>query len=305
MKNINTFLCFATVLFGCSTGLQIQEIPKTANVVQELQLTDTAINEAAVKQVNILSPRNFMDAKVSLDKAKEAMDKQKEAKDVLHQIAVARAFLKRANEVANQAQISMGEVVVARQKAIAAGAAQFYPIEFNKADSKLKDVTADIEADELDSAKADRGSLEKSYRDLEFQGIMKEKLSATESKQDKNAFVEQTVTESAAVESVRPEYSDKEEFIVKAQQDLDLMKKDLAELKLQAKHAKLNAQKKTQRKIQSAKKDLDRLYVEIDELKKSSASEWGKVKSKFNNSMSSIQKSIKDSRKWMSEKIAP
>jgi hypothetical protein len=187
--NINIFLFELFMLVGCSTGLQIQEIPETANVIQELQVTESKILEAAYNQVNILSPRNFMDARVSLEKTKEAMDKQKEKKDVLHQLAISRAFLKRANEVAEIAKVNMGEVITARQEAIAAGASQFAPIEFSKADARFKDVTADIEADELDSAKIDRTSLQNIYLGLQLQAIKKERL------------IEQDVSDKKAAES--------------------------------------------------------------------------------------------------------
>jgi hypothetical protein len=175
-KNTKIFLCELLFLVGCSTGLQIQEIPESANVIHELQVTETNILEAAYNQVNILSPRNFMDARVSLEKTKEAMDKQKEKKDVLHQLAISRAFLKRANEVAEIAKINMGEVITARQEAIAAGASQFNPVELSKADARLKDVTADIEADELDSIKIDRKSLQSIYQGLHLQAIKREQL---------------------------------------------------------------------------------------------------------------------------------
>lgn len=175
-------LFLLVLLSGCSSSLPIQEIPVTANVVQELQSFDSAMNEAVGDQVNVLSPHNFKEAEVSLVDAKKGLDKQREAKYTLNKIATGRAYLKRAKEVASVSHANMEEVITARQKAIANGAPGFFKSDFRKADSELKEVTADVEVNDLKSISKQRSTLLATYLDLELRAIKQANLGNAKTK---------------------------------------------------------------------------------------------------------------------------
>ena len=164
------FLVLIT-LASCSSGIQVQEIPNTANVSQELQAFETDMNNAAADQANLLSPNNFKEAEKSLKTARESLDKQKAPKDTLHQIATGRAYLKRAKEVEALSRTNMEEVVIARQQAITAGAPVFFPSDFKKADDDLRDVTTDLEKNNIKSVAKNREVLQASYMKLELRAI--------------------------------------------------------------------------------------------------------------------------------------
>jgi outer membrane protein OmpA-like peptidoglycan-associated protein len=163
-------------VFGCSTGIQVQEIPNTANVANELLTLNNDVDTAAAEQVNVLSPHNFTKAQNSLEDAKKSSDKHKDTKDTLHKIATGRAYLKRAQEVAELSRTNIEEVVVARQEAISAGAPGLFSSDFRKADSKLKDATADFENDNIKGGTKDRADLQSSYLSLELRAIKHQNL---------------------------------------------------------------------------------------------------------------------------------
>jgi outer membrane protein OmpA-like peptidoglycan-associated protein len=170
------FFALFLILGGCSSGLTIQEIPLTANVSQEFNNFNSDMNEAITSQVNILSPKYFMEAQASLNDAKEGLDKQQESKQILHDISRGRAYLKRANEVSSISTNKMEEVVLARKEAIASGAQWSFANEFEIADSQLRNVTSDVEKSNLKSIDKNRVKLHSNYLNLELKGIKKVSL---------------------------------------------------------------------------------------------------------------------------------
>ena len=146
---------------ACSSAPNIAELPMTADPSQEIARVGEGIKQAQVNQVNLLSPKNFESASDSLDKAKEARSKNKDQKQILHLIAVAQAYLDKANGVANVANQLIPGVVKERQNAITAGAPKYFPKEFDKVEKDLSTVTANIEANDTSGAESARGSLEK------------------------------------------------------------------------------------------------------------------------------------------------
>ncbi|OFZ81954.1 MAG: hypothetical protein A2583_09205 [Bdellovibrionales bacterium RIFOXYD1_FULL_53_11] len=177
MKFTNGFkktLFLATVLVGmssCSHGPAIQDYPDTANPIDEVKKLDSDITMASQNQIDVLSPYNFSFAQESLKDAKTSLDKQQNSKETLHSVATSRAYLVRANEFAKLSTVNLEEVVIARKQAIASGANNFFPADLQKTDNSLKEVTSDIEKNELKSAKANRSTLQLKYLDLELQSI--------------------------------------------------------------------------------------------------------------------------------------
>jgi OOP family OmpA-OmpF porin len=164
-------------LGACSSGIQVQEIPETANAVEELNSLDADSRAALANQVNILSPHNYQETMESIADAKTSLSKQKKPSETLHLVSRGRAYLRRANEAASLARSTMEEVVVARRDAIQAGAPEFFTSDFRKLDEDLKDVTEDLEENELKSAQKNRTELQAGFLDLELRAIKQTQLS--------------------------------------------------------------------------------------------------------------------------------
>jgi len=162
---------FLGSLIACSHRPTVVEFPDTANARDEVKQLDSDMNTAMGNQVNVLAPENFESAQEALEDAKKNLDKKNDSKYILHRVAEGRAYLLRANEVAQLGHTTMEEVAIARQKAITAGAAQVYSSDFNRADDNLKDVTSDIEDNDLNNAEQNRGNLQAQYLDLELRAI--------------------------------------------------------------------------------------------------------------------------------------
>jgi outer membrane protein OmpA-like peptidoglycan-associated protein len=217
----NGGLIMFLILTSCSSGIQVQEIPSTANVTQEFQSFAMDMSISANNQANVLSPKNFKEAERSLNNARLSLEKQKDPKDTLHEIATGRAYLKQANTVEALSHTNMEEVVIARQRAIAAGAPAFFPTAFQKADDHLRAVTVDLEKNNFKSLLKNRESLQALYMQLELTAIKQEKLGFAKKsikeavKNDAKKYAPQTLA------IAEKNYKDTEAFITANRQDME------------------------------------------------------------------------------------
>jgi outer membrane protein OmpA-like peptidoglycan-associated protein len=154
-----------------SSGIEVLEFPENTSASQEIRKLETEINTAISEQVNVLSPSTFKIAQKSLEDAKLASENHNETNDVLHKIAIARAYLKRANQIAKRAHSNIKDVVFARQQAINAGAPVFFPNNFQKSDTLLQNLTLGFENDNSERSLENRSVLKEIYLDLELDAI--------------------------------------------------------------------------------------------------------------------------------------
>ncbi len=171
-----TLLGFAS----CSTRPYVQEIPVTANVVEEINDLKTDLSFASQDQVDVLSPNNYKEAQEHFVDAQKSLDKQNDPKVTLHHVALGKAYLKRANEVKQLSNTKMDEVVIARKQALDAGAMTSFEKDFSDADRQLKSVTSDLEKNKTESTEKYRSKLQKNYLDLELRGIKYTNLNPSE-----------------------------------------------------------------------------------------------------------------------------
>ena len=182
MKQLDSLLrtvsiaSISSLAWACSHGPTVQEFPNTASAQEEVSKFDADLNVALSSQVDVLSPRNFKEAKESLNDAKSSLAKQKDAKDTLHKVAEGRAYLDRANEFSRLSHANIEEVIVARQQAISAGAPGLLASDFRKADETLIAATSRIEENELKTASENRSALQLKYLDLELRSIKQSRL---------------------------------------------------------------------------------------------------------------------------------
>ncbi len=168
---------FAAGFIGCaSTPPNVVSIPNTANPTTEIARTEEMLNEARAKQMNVLSPDNFKDAEKSLNKAKEYQAEKKSTDKVLEQVAYSRAWLQQGENKADISKKSMGDITDARTGAIKANAPQMYPKEWKKLESKLQNITKDVENGSLTAADKKGADLVAAYRQIERDSVAKQYL---------------------------------------------------------------------------------------------------------------------------------
>jgi len=181
MKNIKYSTLSLLLLGGlvsCASGPQVQSFPDTANPSAELERFNSDMDLAMKNQVSVLSPSNFSEALESQKDAKESVAKQKKPADTLQHIAEGRAYLGRAEATAKTTRQAIEDVVAARQAAVEANAPKYFADDFADADKDLKDVTSDIEKNDLKGAAEERAELQAKYLELELRAIKEFRLAA-------------------------------------------------------------------------------------------------------------------------------
>ncbi|QLY24330.1 OmpA family protein [Bdellovibrio sp. KM01] len=184
---------FAAGFIGCaSTPPNVVSIPTTANPTTEIARTEEMLNDARAKQMNVLSPDNFKDAEKTLNKAKEYQAKKKPTEKILEQVAYSRAWLQQGENKSDISKKSLGEITDARTGALKANAPQMYPKEWKKLESKLQNITKDVENGSLTAADKKGADLVASYRTIERDSVAKQylgraKMTIDEAEKDKAA----------------------------------------------------------------------------------------------------------------------
>jgi outer membrane protein OmpA-like peptidoglycan-associated protein len=140
-------------------------------MTQELLVFETAMNNAIEEQLNILSPNTFKVAQKSLEDANSGIQKNKDKKFILHQIAIGRAYLKRASQIATLSHSFIEDVVFARRQAVSAGGPALFPNKFQKQDKILQNITLGFEYDTSPRAPENRSALRDAYLELELDAV--------------------------------------------------------------------------------------------------------------------------------------
>jgi OmpA-OmpF porin, OOP family len=209
MKTTNTiksnliWISLVAGLSACSHTPAIQEFADTASPTDETKAFESEVKVAWENQVNVLSPHNFDEAQEAVKDAKESLRDKGDSKDTLHHVATGRAYLNRSNEFAELSRSNLQEVVNARQQALSAGAPRQFSDDFQDTDSLLKNVTSDIEKNNLKKALLKRSELQLKYLDLELRAIKKAALAKareTVAKAKKEGAVEYAPQSLAAAE---------------------------------------------------------------------------------------------------------
>lgn len=175
MKSI-LYIFIVLVLSACAHKPEIQEIPITADVNAEIQSLDGQVNAAVAEQVNVLSPFNFKKAQDALTDAKEAQGKGKATKDVLHKVAVGKAYIEKSYQVADKGHQNIEELIAVRARAIEAGAPNYFSKEFEKADNKFLAIGSELEDDDIKGAVKRSSKVQELYLDLELKAIKQARL---------------------------------------------------------------------------------------------------------------------------------
>src|SRR3989339_25703 len=181
------------IVWSCSHEPVVNELSASANPDSEIVKFNIGIGQAKEEQVNVLAPESFKTAEDYLKDAKKSLSQKEKPTETLYYISKGQAYLNRANELAELARTKIGDVVIARQKAIMSGAQTFFSADFKHADNLLKDETEDIEKNKSESVVKNRSELQLNYMDLELRAIKQARLKKA------NDTIEQAVIEGAKV----------------------------------------------------------------------------------------------------------
>lgn len=228
---------FLTAFVGCSSGPVVQDYPATANPGEEITNLENDIKTAQSDQVDVLSPKNFKEAREALEDAKKMHSRGKDAEDTLHEVAVGRAYLNNANTIASTARENIEDVIAARQAAISAGAPSYFGKQMRKADEEFKDVTENIEKNKLEKVAKDRGELQEKYLELELMAIKEKNLGEA---RDTISLAKKEKAEKFAPRTLavaEKSYMDTEAYITANRHNTSAIETRSAETKAAAMHA--------------------------------------------------------------------
>ena len=118
---------------ACAHEPAIQELAPASIPSEEVTKLEGELNQGLTEQLDVLAPGNYAKATEALQDAKKGIKSQDDAKDVLHDIAVSKAYLAKARTFGDVSKTQMKEVVETRQLALKEGAQKNFPEDFKDA----------------------------------------------------------------------------------------------------------------------------------------------------------------------------
>jgi outer membrane protein OmpA-like peptidoglycan-associated protein len=171
-------LFISSLIGGCATTPKLTQEQALA---QSVQLTDleSRLNSAASDGIDYLSPEYFKKAQSQYDAAlKMAMSHSTAAANQAASIGL--EALDQAETFAQQSQEIFRDVLITRDRAVAADAPRLYPDKFKDVESVLLGATKLVEQGKLETAKSRRPELLKGYSDVELLALKKDTVSDAE-----------------------------------------------------------------------------------------------------------------------------
>ena len=155
-------------LFACSTTPKVKDFPSSSNAKDEVQRLESDLASAEKEQVKILSPSAFEEASQFYRKASENDSQGRESKETLNFVAQSRAKLELAQMQSEEARKNLGEVISARNAAMAAGSATAVEKEFQSIEIRLESTTAKLEKNNTSGLKEQKQRLTADYKAIEL-----------------------------------------------------------------------------------------------------------------------------------------
>lgn len=168
-------LFIATVMLtACVTKPpKIQEISVNSDPSFEIEATQKMLNEAKENNLDILAPKNYERAQVSLNDAREDLIKGKSKEKVLGNIAESRGWMAEAQtrgDITRAAAKGLGD---ARSGAIHANAPMLYAKEFKKTEDQTRELAAEAEKGNLKKMTKEGDKITQAYHKLEVEAVTK------------------------------------------------------------------------------------------------------------------------------------
>jgi OOP family OmpA-OmpF porin len=151
----------------------VQPIAPTSDVTQEIEATQKMLDQAKNDNLEILAPRSFERAQVSLNEAREKALDGKSNEKVLKNVADSRAWLRVAEDKGAVTRAAAKDLSAARTGAIRANAPNLFQKEFLNLDDSARDLSAAAEKGDTSVANREGELLAKRYHELEGKSLTK------------------------------------------------------------------------------------------------------------------------------------
>ena len=161
---------------ACAPALEVKPIDLSADPSAQIKSLKTSLDAARQEEVHLFSPTWFARADASTTEATNARAAGGEIGVILKTVARGNAELAQARHFAGIARKELSEPYQARKDAISAGAASLYAEDFAAAERGFRDLTEDIEGENLSGARKDSKNVIQAYRDLELRAIKQHTL---------------------------------------------------------------------------------------------------------------------------------
>lgn len=161
----------ALMLGGCATpALQVESISKSENPQELINNLEGDIAIARKNQINVLAPTWFGNAESSLNSAKTYLDDGDELSKILESVALGRAQLQKATDIAKVTKLTIPDAIKARDLARSAGATSLGR-DYSSTENRFLELTQAIERENLGYAQKSQGRVTDAYRQLELRAI--------------------------------------------------------------------------------------------------------------------------------------
>lgn len=178
-RNVEIVAVFMVILFligACAESqLKVEPIATSENPTEQVNRLQEEINEARNQQLDVLSPTWFGKAEASLNAAKEGVALGDELSGILKQVADGRAQLRVAEEKSELVKTALKDVIKARERALAAGAANLGE-DYDKTESRFVRLAREIEENNLKYAQKNSPEMIEAFDDLELRAIKAEAI---------------------------------------------------------------------------------------------------------------------------------
>jgi len=150
--------------------LEVEPISKSENPQELINKLDNDIALARKNQINVLAPTWFERAESSLNAAKKGLEKGDLLSEIFDNIAVGRAQLRQAEEIAKVSRTTLPNAIKARNMARNAGATNL-GADYADAEDRFIGLTQAIEDNNLNYAQRSQPRVVEQFRVLELKAI--------------------------------------------------------------------------------------------------------------------------------------
>lgn len=167
-----------TALVGCSSSVELADIPNTANPQAEITKFEEMINQAVTQNVDVQAPSDFKKSRELLNEAKSDLASNQKQDEILNDVRKGRGYLAKAQALAETRKALAPGIFESRQMAFQAGAMEKSELKstFQELDSDLSD-----KADSLPKMSAyELSQFQKQYVDLERRAVVLTQLGGSQ-----------------------------------------------------------------------------------------------------------------------------
>jgi outer membrane protein OmpA-like peptidoglycan-associated protein len=143
--------------------------------MEQINQLDKEIEDGRKNQLDVMAPAWFGKAETSLNEARKGLEQGDELSEIFEKVADGRAQLRRAEEMGQLVRTALTDVIKARDRARAAGAAELGE-DYDKAEREFLKLTKAIENNNLYWAQKNRTKVIRTFDELELRAIKKDAL---------------------------------------------------------------------------------------------------------------------------------